>query len=436
MTRSGATSLLEIVSVLSLAQGFESHVSLPISIFNLAFLDLNSIIARMIRRRKTLELIELIDSNPAVALLGPRQVGKTTLAFEIGEQRPSIYLDLESDADRAKLSEPELYLSGHEDKLVILDEVHRLPDLFQALRGLIDKGRRKGLRSGRFLLLGSASIDLLKQSGESLAGRIAYLELAPIDGLEVHTTELNTLWNRGGFPDSLLARTDAVSQRWRLDFIRTYLERDIPLLGPRIPAETLRRFWTMLAHRQSSLLNAADFARALGVDGKTVASYLDLMVDLLLVRRLEPWHNNAGKRLVKSPRVYVRDSGLLHSLLGLTTLEDILGHPIAGASWEGFVIETLHAAIPVGAHANFYRTAAGAEVDLIVTLPGGRRWAIEIKRSLTPKVERGFRNACLELKPDRRIVVYPGSEAYPLNNEIEVLPLRQLGEELTHLQPR
>lgn len=390
----------------------------------------------MIRRRKTLELIELIDSNPAVALLGPRQVGKTTLALEIGEQRPSIYLDLESDADRAKLSEPELYLSGHEDKLVILDEVHRLPDLFQALRGLIDKGRRKGLRSGRFLLLGSASIDLLKQSGESLAGRIAYLELAPIDGLEVHTTELNTLWNRGGFPDSLLARTDAVSQRWRLDFIRTYLERDIPLLGPRIPAETLRRFWTMLAHHQSSLLNAADFARALGVDGKTVASYLDLMVDLLLVRRLEPWHNNAGKRLVKSPRVYVRDSGLLHSLLGLTTLEDILGHPIAGASWEGFVIETLHAAIPVGAHANFYRTAAGAEVDLIVTLPGGRRWAIEIKRSLTPKVERGFHNACLELKPDRRIVVYPGSEAYPLNNEIEVLPLRQLGEELTHLQPR
>lgn len=388
----------------------------------------------MIRRRKTLELIELIDSNPAVALLGPRQVGKTTLALEIGEQRPSIYLDLESDADRAKLSEPELYLSGHEDKLVILDEVHRLPDLFQALRGLIDKGRRKGLRSGRFLLLGSASIDLLKQSGESLAGRIAYLELAPIDGLEVHTTELNTLWNRGGFPDSLLARTDAVSQRWRLDFIRTYLERDIPLLGPRIPAETLRRFWTMLAHHQSGLLNAADFARALGVDGKTVASYLDLMVDLLLVRRLEPWHNNAGKRLVKSPRVYVRDSGLLHSLLGLTTLEDILGHPIAGASWEGFVIETLHAAMPVGAHANFYRTAAGAEVDLIVTLPGGRRWAIEIKRSLTPKVERGFHNACLELKPDRRIVVYPGSEAYPLNNEIEVLPLRQLGEELTHLQ--
>lgn len=294
-------------------------------------MDHISIIASMIPRRKTAELVELLNNNPAVALLGPRQVGKTTLALEVGEQRPSIYLDLESDADRAKLAEPELYLAGHEDKLVILDEVHRVPDLFQNLRGLIDRGRPKGLRSGRFLLLGSASMDLLKQSGESLAGRIAYLELAPIDGLEVEAGELNKLWVRGGFPDSLLAANDTVSQRWRIDFIRTYLERDIPLLGPRIPAETLRRFWTMLAHYQSALLNAAEFARALGVDGKTVASYLDLMVDLLLVRRLDPWYSTAGKRLVKSPRVYVRDSGLLHSLLGLTTLDDVLGHPVAGA---------------------------------------------------------------------------------------------------------
>ncbi|TCU30717.1 hypothetical protein EV130_101291 [Rhizobium azibense] len=384
----------------------------------------------MIPRRKRAELVELLDNNPAVALLGPRQVGKTTLALEVGEQRPSIYLDLESESDRAKLAEPELYLAEHEDKLVILDEVHRVPELFQNLRGLIDRGRRMGLRSGRFLLLGSASMDLLKQSGESLAGRIAYLELAPIDGLEVGAGELNKLWVRGGFPDSLLAANDTVSQRWRIDFIRTYLERDIPLLGPRIPAETLRRFWTMLAHHQSGLLNAADFARAIGVDGKTVASYLDLMVDLLLVRRLEPWHSNAGKRLVKSPRVYVRDSGLLHSLLGLTTLDDVLGHPVAGASWEGFVIETLHAVMPEGAHANFYRTSAGAEIDLVVTLPGERRWAIEIKRSLTPKLERGFHHACLDLEPDRRIVVYPGSEAYPLGNDIEALPLRQLGEQL------
>ncbi|WP_165218394.1 ATP-binding protein [Affinirhizobium pseudoryzae] len=384
----------------------------------------------MIPRRKSAELFALLDSNPAVVLLGPRQVGKTTLALDIAEQRPSIYLDLESDADRAKLAEPELYLTGHEDKLVILDEVHRAQGLFLNLRGLIDKGRRKGLRSGRFLLLGSASMDLLKQSGESLAGRIAYLELTPIHGLEVAPDDLNQLWVRGGFPDSLLAGTDSISQRWRIDFIRTYLERDIPLLGPRIAAETLRRFWTMLAHHQSALLNAAELARSLGVDGKTVAAYLDLMVDLLLVRRLEPWHSNAGKRLVKAPRVYVRDTGLLHSLLGLTTIEDVLGHPVAGASWEGFVIETLHAVMPEGARPHFYRSSAGAEVDLVITLPGGGRWAIEIKRSLAPTVERGFHHACLDLQPDRRIVVYPGREAYPLGNGIEVLSLPELGVQL------
>lgn len=384
----------------------------------------------MIRRRKTAELVDLLDSSPAVALLGPRQVGKTTLALEIGESRPSLYLDLESDADRAKLAEPELYLADHEDKLVILDEVHRVPNLFQNLRGLIDRGRRKGLRSGRFLLLGSASIDLLRQTGESLAGRIAYMELAPIDGLEVEPSELDKLWVRGGFPDSLLASSDRASQRWRLDFIRSYLERDIPLLGPRIAAETLRRFWTMLAHHQSGLLNAAEFARSLGVDGKTVASYLDLMVDLLLVRRLEPWHTNTGKRLVKSPRVYVRDSGLVHTLLGLETLDDVLGHPVSGASWEGLVIETVHAAMPEGSKTNFYRTAAGAEIDLLVTLPAGRQWAIEIKRSLSPKVERGFHQASMDLKPDRRFVVYPGKESFPLADDIQVLPLHALGEEL------
>lgn len=384
----------------------------------------------MIHRRKAKQVEELLDASPAVALLGPRQVGKTTLALEIGERRPSIYLDLESDADRAKLAEPDLYLSRFEDRLVILDEVHRLPGLFQNLRGLIDRGRRKGLRSGRFLLLGSASIDLLKQSGESLAGRIAYVELAPIDGLEVDAGELNKLWIRGGFPDSLLAANDRASQRWRADFIRTYLERDIPTLGPRIAAETLRRFWTMLAHHQSGLLNAADFARSLGVDSKTVASYLDLLVDLLLVRRLEPWHSNAGKRLVKSPRVYVRDSGLVHTLLGLETLDDVLGHPVSGASWESFVIETVQAVLPDGSRSNFYRTSAGAEIDLVITLPGGKKWAIEIKRSLSPKVERGFHHACEDLRPERRIVVYPGTEAFPLADKIEVLPLRELGDQV------
>lgn len=384
----------------------------------------------MIKRRIFLELNDALDSTPAVALLGPRQVGKTTLALAIGEQRPSIYLDLESDADRAKLAEPELYLGAHEDKLVILDEVHRAPGLFQNLRGLVDRGRRKGLKAGRFLLLGSASIDLLKQSGESLAGRITYLEMNPIDGLEVPESDHARLWVRGGFPDSLLAASDRLSYRWRQDFIRTYLERDIPMLGPRIPAETLRRFWTMIAHHQSGLLNASEFSRALGVDGKTVAVYLDLLVDLLLVRRLEPWHANAGKRLVKSPRIYVRDSGLTHALLGLATEEDVLGHPVAGASWEGFVIETLVAAAPQGTRANFYRTAAGAEIDLLLTLPNQDLWAIEIKRSLTPKVERGFHQAVEDLRPRHRYVVYPGKDSYPLKDDILVVPLAELGRKL------
>lgn len=344
--------------------------------------------------------------------------------------RPSLYLDLESEADRARLAEPELYLAGHEDKLVILDEVHRAPNLFQILRGVIDRGRRKGLRSGRFLLLGSASIELLRQSGESLAGRISYLEMRPLDALEIPEAQIERLWARGGFPDSFLAKSDALSQRWRQDFIRTYLERDVPMLGPRIPAETLRRFWTMLAHHQAGLHNAAELARSIGVDGKTIATWLDLLVDMLLVRRLEPWHSNSGKRLVKSPRIYVRDSGLVHSLLGLATIDDILGHPVVGASWEGFVIETLIAAAPEGTQAHFYRTSAGAEIDLLLTLPGGKRWAIEIKRSLTPKVERGFHHACADLEPQRRVVIYPGREPFPLGHGIEAMPLVLLGQQL------
>jgi len=383
--------------------------------------------AWMIRRRIEVQLAELVDTNPAVALIGPRQVGKTTLALDLGRKRPSIYLDLESDSDRTRLSEPELYLARHADKLVILDEVHRLPDLFQPLRGLIDRNRRAGRRTAQFLLLGSASIDLLKQSGETLAGRIAYLEMHPIDGLEVAPEALESLWLRGGFPDSFLAADDRSSLRWRQDFIRTYLERDIPQFGPRIPAETLRRFWTMLAHHQSGLLNAAELARSLGVDGKTIAAYLDLLVDLLLVRRLEPWHANLGKRLVKSPKIYVRDSGITHALLGLATMEQLLGHPKAGASWESFVIETMIAAAPAGTTANFYRSAAGAEIDLLLTPPGGRPWAIEIKRSLAPKVEKGFYLACGDIQPEKRIVIYPGTEHFPLKNDIVAMPLSTAG---------
>jgi len=382
----------------------------------------------MIERLLTPRILEALGDSPAVALIGPRQAGKTTLALEVGEQLGALYLDLESETDRAKLAEPELYLAGHQDRLVILDEIHRAPGLFPVLRGLIDRARREGRRRGQFLLLGSASLDLLKQSGETLAGRIAYLELGPFHALEVPSRPLDVLWVRGGFPDSLLARSDAGSLRWRKDFIRTYLERDIPQFGPRIAAETLRRFWTMLAHHQGGLLNSALFARNLGVDVKTASSYLDLLVDLLLVRRLAPWHNNLGKRLVKAPKVFVRDSGLLHGLLDIPTQEGLLSHPILGQSWEGFVLENLIAASPEGVTPHFYRSGGGAEVDLLLSWPDGSLWAIEIKRSLKPKVERGFHSACADLQPHRRFVVYPGEERYPITGEIEAIPLRELAE--------
>jgi hypothetical protein len=386
----------------------------------------------VIQRRLSLPLASALDEAPAVALLGPRQVGKTTLALELVEQRPAIYLDLESEPDRAKLADPALYLPQHADKLVILDEIQRAPELFRTLRGLIDAGRRRGQGKGRFLVLGSASIDLLKQSSESLAGRIRYLELATLDAAEVGVQRLDTLWLRGGFPPSLLAETDAASLRWRTDFIRTYLERDIPQLGPRIPAETLRRLWTMLAHQQGGLLNAAALARALGVDGKTVGAYLDLLVDLLLVRRLMPWHMNTRKRLVKSPKIYVRDSGLVHALLGIGDLEALLGHPVVGGSWEGLAIESLIAAASNGTEAFFFRTAAGAEIDLLLALPGRRRpWAVEVKRGLAPTLERGFHLACEEVQPERRIVVYSGGERFPMAEGIEAMGLVDACAELS-----
>jgi hypothetical protein len=385
----------------------------------------------MLTRRKEQLLIARLKQFPAVALLGPRQVGKTTLAEKIAETRASLYLDLEAAADRAKLAEPALYLAEHEKELVILDEVQRAPEIFQELRGLIDRGRRRDVRAGRFLLLGSASIDLLKQSGESLAGRIAYVELAPLDAQEVGAKDLGKLWVRGGFPDSFLARSDNASFAWRENFIRTYLERDIPQLGPRIPAETLRRFWTMLAHAQGGLLNAAELGRALAIDGKTVVRYLDLLVDLLLVRRLPPYHVNIGKRLVKSPKAYVRDSGIVHALLGLNDREALLGHPVAGGSWEGFVIETLISAAPEATQASFYRTAVGAEVDLVLELPGGELWAIEIKRGLAPKLERGFHHARHDLSPARCFVVHGGEDRYPLTPEVEALGLTEMAKVLS-----
>ena len=380
----------------------------------------------MISRRLNPTLTELLRHTPAVVLLGPRQAGKTTLALQLGEQRASIYLDLEDENDRAKLANPAQYLANHEDELVILDEVHRAPELFQQLRGVIDRGRRVGKANGRFLLLGSAAMDMLKQSGESLAGRIAYLELDPFDVTEIDLASLETLWVRGGFPRSFLAESDETSLLWRRNFIRTYLERDIPQFGPRLPAETLRRFWTMLAHNQAQILNAANVARGLAVDGKTVAGYLDLLVDLLLVRRLPAWHRNAGKRLVRAPKVYVRDSGIAHALLGIRDKETLLGHPVVGQTWESFVLEMLMTVAPDGVEAHYYRTSNGTEVDLLLTLPDGELWAVEVKRTMAPKIERGFHTACADLNPQKRFYVYPGSERFPLDGQTDAIGVVEL----------
>ena len=378
-------------------------------------------------------LTQRLSEVPVVVLLGPRQVGKTTLALDLAARQEALYLDLESEQDRARLAEPELYLSEHLDKLVILDEIHRAPGLFPVLRGLIDRARREGRRSGMFLLLGSAALELLQQSGETLAGRVSYLELSPFDALEIEDSRAarNRLWLRGGFPDSYLADGDGQSLRWRLDFIRAYLERDIPQFGPRIAADRLRRLWTMLAHHQGGMLNVAQLARNLGVDVKTAGGYVDLLIDLLLLRRLPAWHANVGKRLVKSPKVYIRDSGIAHALLNIGDYDALLSHPVVGASWEGFVIEQVMAVLPDGVEGYFYRTSGGAEIDLLLSFPDRPPWAIEIKRSLSPKVDKGFHSACADLEPERRLVVYPGDQAYPISAEIQAIPVRQAVVELS-----
>ena len=384
--------------------------------------------------RKALETVhQALSRQAAVALIGPRQVGKTTLALQIGEQENALYLDLEDAQERDKLSNPTAFLSAFEDRLVILDEIHRAPDLFLTLRGLIDQGRRRGKRSGRFLLLGSASLDLMRQSGESLAGRISYIDMTPLSVLEVPTDAHEDLWVRGGFPDSFLAADDRQSLAWRKDLLRTYLERDVPMFGSRIPAETLRRFWTMLAHNQGALINASRLAAGLEVSSQTVSRYTDLLVDLLLVRRLQPYHANVGKRLVKSPKVYIRDSGLLHALLNIADREALLGHPVVGASWEGFVIENLINAAPAFTVPGFYRTSGGAEIDLLLELPGGERWAIEVKRSRAAKPARGFYEACQDLKPAKRFVVHAGLERYPISEEVEAIGVRELAHTLSQL---
>jgi uncharacterized protein len=380
----------------------------------------------MIERELKHKLNRLLDRNPAVVLVGPRQVGKTTLALEIVQQRDALYLDLEKPSDLAKISDIEQYCQLNEGKLLVLDEIQRVPELFAPLRSIIDERRRTNHKTNQFLLLGSASIDLLKQSSETLAGRVAYCELFSLDLTEVDGNNLYKLWHRGGFPQSFLAETDSDSFEWRLDFIRTYLERDIPQIGPRIPAETLRRFWTMLAHNQGQTFNAATFARGLDVTGVTTSRYLDLMVDLLLVRRLQPWMSNLGRRLVKAPKVYIRDSGLCHALLGIDRLDDLLGHPVVGGSWEGFVIENIISVLPRHASYGFYRTAGGAEIDLVINLGKEELWAIEIKRGTVPTISKGFYSACEDLKPTKKVVVHGGDDNFPLSKEVHALSLKTI----------
>lgn len=388
----------------------------------------------MLSRKAFSDVQRALSRQAATALLGPRQVGKTTLAREIAQRTNSVYLDLQSRADRARLSNPRLYLSRYEDRLVILDEIHRVPDLFSELRGLIDEGRQRGRRTGRFLILGSASLDLLKQAGESLAGRIEFVDLTPLTALEVSDDDeaLQTLWVRGGFPDSFLANSTEDSNAFRENFIRTYLERDLAeFVQIRIPAETLGRLWTMLAHSQGGLLNIATLAGSLAISAQSVRRYIDILSNLLLVRVLPPYAANVGKRLVKSPRTYVRDSGILHALLQIDNYHVLAGHPIIGASWEGFAIENLLSSSHPRTRASFYRTAAGAEIDLVLKMPGFEYpIAIEIKRSLTPSLGKGFHNAYADLAPERAFVVYAGEERYSVAESTEIIGLRELAHML------
>lgn len=374
----------------------------------------------MIARRLKDTLLKRLGQMPAVVVLGSRQVGKTTLARSLDVGKPCHYLDLERPSDLAKLGDPELYLAGFSDRLVILDEVQRLPGLFPVLRSLIDERRRSGENAGHFLLLGSASPELLQQSSETLAGRISYLELCPfqLGELPRPVTELKTHWERGGYPDSYLAATDEASLQWREDFMTSYVERYLPQQGITAEPILLRRFCSMLAHQQGATINLSKLAGSLGIDGKTARRYLDLLEGLYLVRSLPPWTRNAGKRLVKSAKVYWRDSGLLHALAGLPTLERLLGHPLCGASWEGYCLEQILNGLPKGVSASHYRTHAGAEVDLVLEKPDGEIVAVEIKRTLSPKLTPGLVESMETLGASKAVIIIPEGEAYPLSRAV------------------
>ena len=381
----------------------------------------------MIDRELRTRIEQALVDFPVVGILGPRQVGKTTLAKMIAEglKTKVLYLDLERLSDAQKLAHPELYLEGFADTLVILDEVQRKPELFPLLRSLVDA---RG-RNGQFMLLGSASPDLKRQASESLAGRVCYFELTGLlpSELDMEAQAMNSLWARGGFPRSFLARSDAVSFQWRESFVQTFLERDIPSLGINTPATTLMRFWQMVAHCHGQLWNASKIAASLGVTSPTTRKYLDLLQDTFMVRQLLPYSQNLKKRLVKSPKVYLRDSGLLHALLGIDSYGTLLGHPSAGASYEGWIIEQILATVPSHWTASFYRTSAGAEIDLLLQ-PSQQTppIAVEIKHALAPKPTKGFWSALEDVQPRKTYIVYPGTETYPLADTVFALPMAKL----------
>ncbi len=397
----------------------------------------------MIKRIFSTELQERLSFYPGVVLLGARQVGKSTLAQAVAAQTSgAVFLDLELPADRAKLDNPAAFFAAHRERLVVIDEVQTMPDLFVQLRPEIDADRRPG----RFLLLGSASGVLLRQSAESLAGRVSYLELPPLLWSEVqpefpapHDATQNLLalqdhWQRGGMPLSYLAKTDAQSLRWRNDYLQAVVRRDLPSLGIHIPSETLWRFLRMLAHQHGQLFNASALAVAMGgISHITVGRYLDIFCDALIVRKVEPYFVNLGKRLVKSPKVYFRDTGLLHGLLGIGNAQDLQGHPMSGYSWEGLVINHIAALLPLVAGGNaslyFYRTAAGAELDAVVDT-GQERIGFEIKLSDAPRVTKGFWNACTDLQVSRAYVVAPVTSSWPLADKAQVIPVLEVAKVL------
>ena len=367
---------------------------------------------------------------PVVALLGPRQVGKTTLALQINleVQKKHAYLDLELDSDLAKLADAESYLRRFEGKLLIIDEVQRRPELFRILRGLVDIRKRAGERAGQFLLLGSASRDLLQQSSETLAGRIRYLELSPFNADEIYKEDplafnVDKLWFRGGFPDSYLAKTDDASWEWRNDFISSYVERDIPLMGPQVAATRMKRFWSMLAHYHGQQVVFTALAKSLEVSHTTIRSYLDILTNFYMVRQLQPWSGNTKKRLVKSPKIYLRDTGLLHNLLHLSSFEALLGHPVLGSSWEGFVVENIIRNLSGKWKYSYYRSSSQAEIDLVLENSENEIWAVEIKRSVAPLVKKNFHDACRDIHATKKFVLYNGSEQFPLANDTEAIGL-------------